>query len=166
MADYLVRVRPYNPKKGAITQRCTFRGKRFEAEKGWYRISGRHLAGQIEKIEDHRGNPVFEVKTVKEVRTSIRKENLDPSAAERVDESEFRAPAEDRVVYMDEAEEDLEPEPEPEPDLSEEPDEDEIGVEPDEDEDLEPEPEKPRSRKKTTRKKASKRTSRRKSQDM
>ena len=128
MADYLVRVKPYNPKRRAFTQRCTYRGKRFEADRGWYRISGRRISEEISEIKDSKGNYIFEVKTVKEVRTEIRKENLDPSSAEAVASDEFRKAEDVKDVYLDEAEEDLEPEPEPEPELEDEPDEEEIGV--------------------------------------
>ncbi|TXH17460.1 MAG: hypothetical protein E6R03_03905 [Hyphomicrobiaceae bacterium] len=60
---YYVRVRPYDPKNGAVTQRCTFRGKRFEWERGWYGPIDEELAGEMRQLKDGRRNYIFEVRT-------------------------------------------------------------------------------------------------------
>ncbi len=61
--SYFIRVRPYDPKNGAITMRCTFRGKRFEYERGWYGPIDEELAEELRQIKDVRRNNIFEVRT-------------------------------------------------------------------------------------------------------
>lgn len=61
--QYYVRVRPYDPKNGAVTQRCTYRGKRFEWERGWYGPVDEDVAGEMRQIKDGRRNYIFDVRT-------------------------------------------------------------------------------------------------------
>lgn len=35
----LVRIRPYNPKRGQTMQTFGYRGHRFKVDQGWYRVS-------------------------------------------------------------------------------------------------------------------------------
>ncbi len=62
----LVRVKPYNPGIGAVTQSYTFRGKRYIEKEGWYKATDA-LAAELKKIRTHSEDPgsqlVFDVET-------------------------------------------------------------------------------------------------------
>ncbi len=45
----LVRVKPYNKKKGHVLRCYTYRGIRFQGSRGWYRVSG-DVAGYLGKV--------------------------------------------------------------------------------------------------------------------
>lgn len=88
---YFVRIRPYNPKQLAITRRCTYAGKRFEHERGWYGPIDETRAEAMSAVLDHKGNPIFDVKaeaqaarettpdTIKDAEPAV----FRPTAAER-----------------------------------------------------------------------------------
>jgi len=47
-AELLVRIRPYNPKRGQTMRSFGFKGSRFKVEQGWYRVPreiGEYLSG-------------------------------------------------------------------------------------------------------------------------
>lgn len=49
MSDVLVRLKPYNKKRGCVIKRIMIRGVRFDESKGWYRVS-RAFADHLETI--------------------------------------------------------------------------------------------------------------------
>jgi hypothetical protein len=40
METMLVRLKPYDPRRGNVLRRFTFRGIKFHEERGWYRVEG------------------------------------------------------------------------------------------------------------------------------
>lgn len=89
--NYYVRVRPYDPKNGAITQRCTFRGKRFEWERGWYGPIDQELADEMRQLKDGRRNYIFEVRTEAQA-VDIERDPRSLSKAAPVDSDTLRPP--------------------------------------------------------------------------
>ncbi len=83
MQTMLVRLKPYNPRRGFVTKRFTYRGVKFQSERGWYRVEKEiadYLRGVKQIHGDEHSPDAFDVKT--------------PSEAERleeVEESEARA---------------------------------------------------------------------------
>lgn len=60
----LVRLKPYNKKKGHVLRRYTYRGIRFQGSRGWYRVTG-DVAGYLGKVrqvpDDADSPPAFDV---------------------------------------------------------------------------------------------------------
>lgn len=67
----LVRLKPYNKKKGHLLQRYTYRGIRFQGSRGWYRVSG-DVAGYLKRVFQVPGDadspPAFDVCTESEAK--------------------------------------------------------------------------------------------------
>ena len=79
----LVRIKPFDPKKGRLVRRYTAFSTRFEEKLGWYRVSediARYLATVHQVAGDESSPPVFDVCTEDQARA--------------IDEAEHRLPAE------------------------------------------------------------------------
>ncbi|WP_428264784.1 hypothetical protein [Haliangium sp.] len=67
----LVRLMPYDPKKGHVLKQYTYRGIRFQAGRGWYRVDA-NVAAYLERVRSIPGNEntplAFEVRTQAEAR--------------------------------------------------------------------------------------------------
>ncbi|WP_428262899.1 hypothetical protein [Haliangium sp.] len=67
----LVRLMPYDPKKGHVLKQYTYRGIRFQAGRGWYRVDA-SVAAYLERVRSIPGNEntplAFEVRTQAEAR--------------------------------------------------------------------------------------------------
>ena len=62
----LVRIKPHNPKIGHVLRRYTWRGMRFDEERGWYRVDARvaeHLATVHSRVGDENSPLAFDVCT-------------------------------------------------------------------------------------------------------
>jgi len=69
MATKLVRVRPYNPKRGQLVRRYMVKGIRFDVNRGWYKVDdelAKYLATVTNDPNDPESTPVFDVLTEKE----------------------------------------------------------------------------------------------------
>jgi hypothetical protein len=77
-ATILVRIRPYNPRKGAKTKSYTYRGQRFMEEAGWYEVSiqlGEEL-GQCTVDGQEDGERVFDVATPEQAKAMQQRERV------------------------------------------------------------------------------------------
>ena len=56
----LIRLKPFDPKKGHIIRRYTVSGTTFEERKGWYRVSDHTAAylGTVHQIADDEDSPM------------------------------------------------------------------------------------------------------------
>lgn len=78
METSLVRLKPYDPKRGHVLRRYTYRGIRFVVERGWYRVSAamaEHLEGVRQNPNNPQSPPAFDVVTEEEA------QRLDAEAA-------------------------------------------------------------------------------------
>src|SRR5690348_16005414 len=69
---YLVRIKPYDPKKGSVLQRYTVAGITYREDKGWYPVTSIRLAEGMRELrqdENNENSPaVFDVCTPEEAR--------------------------------------------------------------------------------------------------
>lgn len=83
MTDMLVRVKPYNPKRGQLARRVTINEVRFDVERGWYKVDAEFAA--MLKRETLGGDPngplVFDVCTPEEAQEIQRREDQAAEAA-------------------------------------------------------------------------------------
>lgn len=56
METQLVRLKPYDPRRGYVLRRYTFAGIRFQAERGWYRVDKR-VADHLLTVRTMHGDP-------------------------------------------------------------------------------------------------------------
>lgn len=70
----LVRVKPFNPRKDQVAKRIMFRGRRFEADRGWYEVPA-SLGQELAELK-HPGNDaaIFDVASAEEARGLERRE--------------------------------------------------------------------------------------------
>jgi len=120
MSTKLVRLKPYNPKRGCVIRRYTVYGFRFEETRGWYEVSGT-VAAYLETIHqiptDENSPKAFDVCSPKEAQVV---ENAERKATdEKARASEPNLAASPRVMSgsgdLTTADLRHEPEPEPEP---------------------------------------------------
>jgi hypothetical protein len=123
----LVRIKPYNKRRGHVLRRLTFRGYRYDAAQGWYEVSD-SLANELKKLKqtsDKYADPAFDVCTRAEAK-AIQEEEIGARSMSDVDHAR---PVEDphagaltsadlpQMSSDDEPEDEVDdgPEPEPEP---------------------------------------------------
>lgn len=79
MDTLLVRLKPYDPMRGFVLRRYSYRGIRFLEERGWYRVEkevGAHLRGVQQQARPH--SPLaFDVCTEEEAREIQAKEQAE-----------------------------------------------------------------------------------------
>jgi hypothetical protein len=67
----LVRLKAHEPKKGLVLKQYTYRGVRFQAGRGWYKVNG-ELAAYLANVHSVPGDPdtplAFDVRTLDEAR--------------------------------------------------------------------------------------------------
>ena len=66
METLLVRLKPYDPRRGFKLRRFTFAGIRFQPEQGWYRVEksvGEYLRSVRATTSDEHSPPAFDVHT-------------------------------------------------------------------------------------------------------
>jgi hypothetical protein len=71
MDTLLVRLKPYDPRRGFVLRRFTFAGIRFQDERGWYRVEkriGEHLRSVHEVPGDPHAPLAFDVCTEAEAK--------------------------------------------------------------------------------------------------
>lgn len=86
----LVRLRPYNPKRGCLLRRFTYRGIRFMEDRGWYRVD-EEIAGYLRGVRQVDSDPdsslAFDVCTEEEARALEEKERKEKRRRARVQEA-------------------------------------------------------------------------------
>lgn len=86
----LVRLRPYNPKRGCLLRRFTYRGIRFMEDRGWYRVD-EDIAGYLKGVRQVDSDPdsslAFDVCTEEEARALEEKERKEKRRRARVQEA-------------------------------------------------------------------------------
>lgn len=86
----LVRLKPYNPKRGCFLRRFTYKGLRFQEERGWYRVDlgvAKYL-GDVRQVDsDPDSSPAFDVCTEEEARALEEKEKREKRQRARVGEA-------------------------------------------------------------------------------
>lgn len=81
-ATYLVRLKPFDPRRGQTLRRYTFRGIRFRAEGGWHRVDlviAEHLRGVQSRVGDPQAPLAFDVCSEEDARLLEKKEQLEQS---------------------------------------------------------------------------------------
>ena len=71
MDTMLVRLKPYDPRRGHLLRRFTYRGIKFQEERGWYRVSkdvAEYLRGVRQVVTDEHSPLAFDVCTEAEAR--------------------------------------------------------------------------------------------------
>ncbi len=71
METLLVRLKPYDPRRGHVLRRFTYRGIKFHEERGWYRVEkavGEYLRTVRQVHGDEHSPPAFDVCTDEEAR--------------------------------------------------------------------------------------------------
>ena len=92
MQTLLVRLKPYNPRRGLVLRRFTYRGIKFHEERGWYRVDA-EVAEYLRTVRQVHGDEhsplAFDVHTEDEAqviedeesRPATRKKASDPVQA-------------------------------------------------------------------------------------
>ena len=86
MQTLLVRLKPYDPRRGCVLRRYTYRGIKFHDERGWYRVEkvvADYLRGIRQVAGDDHSPPAFDVCTGDEAKAldTREKEGAVPRAA-------------------------------------------------------------------------------------
>ena len=71
MDTMLVRLKPYDPRRGHLLRRFTYRGIKFQEERGWYRVSkdvAEYLRGVRQVVTDEHSPLAFDVCTEAEAK--------------------------------------------------------------------------------------------------
>jgi hypothetical protein len=69
MDTMLVRLKPHDPRRGFVLRRYTYRGIKFHAERGWYRVEAPvadYLRAVRQVASDEHSPPAFDVCTADE----------------------------------------------------------------------------------------------------
>ncbi len=69
MQTLLVRLKPYDPRRGFVLRRYTYRGIKFHEERGWYRVDkdvGEYLRSVRQVPGDEHAPLAFDVKFAEE----------------------------------------------------------------------------------------------------
>ncbi len=80
MKTLFVRLKNYDPRRGHVLQRYTYKGIKFQAGKGWYRASeevGEYLRNVLQRADDPHSLLAFDVCTEAEARARDKKEAED-----------------------------------------------------------------------------------------
>jgi len=67
----LVRLKPYDPRRGFVLRRFTYKGIKFQEERGWYRVEKQvadYLAGVRQVDHDAHSPPAFDVQSDEEAK--------------------------------------------------------------------------------------------------
>ncbi|HJK90608.1 MAG TPA: hypothetical protein RMH85_18860 [Polyangiaceae bacterium LLY-WYZ-15_(1-7)] len=92
MQTLLVRLKPYDPRRGFVLRRYTYRGIKFHEERGWYRVDkevGEYLRSVRQVPGDEHAPLAFDVHTeaeakaleADEAKATTRKKATDPVEA-------------------------------------------------------------------------------------
>lgn len=106
METLLVRLKPHDPRRGYVLRRYTYRGIKFQCERGWYRVE-KPVADYLRRIRqvagDEHSPPAFDVCTADEARAldAREKEGAVPRAAATDDIKVSPARAEGTVTTED-----------------------------------------------------------------
>lgn len=83
----LVRIKPYNPKRGQLARRIVIGGFRFDVDRGWYEVDDEFAADLKTKTQG--GDPnaalIFDVCTAEEAKALQRSEDRAAQEAARAD---------------------------------------------------------------------------------
>ncbi len=80
MTHKLVRLKPYDPKRGFVLRRLTVRGITFKHSAGWYRVRADiagYLDGVRQRPRDEHSPTAFDVKSETEARVLEEKEEVE-----------------------------------------------------------------------------------------
>jgi hypothetical protein len=62
--NYLVRLKPYDPRRGHVLRRYTYKGIKFSDDRGWYKVT-KAVADYLRDVHQEAGNehspPAFDV---------------------------------------------------------------------------------------------------------
>lgn len=97
--DYLVRLKPFDSRRGHVLRRYTYAGVKFQEDRGWYRVS-RDMAAYLRTVRQVAGDPysplAFDVCTPDEARAleASEQEAANPrrAATDRIELSVAREP--------------------------------------------------------------------------
>ncbi len=95
METLLVRMKPYDPQRGFVLRRFTYRGVRFQPERGWYRVQkdvGEYLKGVRQGPERH-APLAFDVCTEEEATTLEARERAEANPKKSVTDELTLSPA-------------------------------------------------------------------------
>lgn len=102
MTDLLVRLKPYDPRRGHVLRRYSFRGILFSAARGWFRVTeevAEHLRGVHQRDHNPHSPLAFDVATEDEAKAIDQRDAADKElhtpaeAAPAVQAREDRAPS-------------------------------------------------------------------------
>ncbi|MCG8419635.1 MAG: hypothetical protein MJE77_17015 [Proteobacteria bacterium] len=71
METLLVRLKPYDPRRGYVIRRYTYRGIKFQQERGWYRVQkdvADYLRGVRQIAQDEHSPAAFDVHSPEEAK--------------------------------------------------------------------------------------------------
>ncbi len=81
----LIRLKPYNPRKGYVTRRYHVRGTLFREDRGWYECKDPEFADYLEKLHQRSGDEdsplLFDVCTREEAQAIEEREASSPNQA-------------------------------------------------------------------------------------
>ena len=99
-STYLVRLKPYDPRRGHVIRRYTYRGIKFQEERGWYRVDkavADHLRSVRQFPADPHSQPAFDVHTPTEAKAIDQKEHEAETVRKQASESLELSRARDSV---------------------------------------------------------------------
>lgn len=113
METLLVRLRPFDPRRGQVLRRYTYAGIKFQDDRGWYRVE-RGVGEYLRSVKQLAGNPLskaaFDVCTEEEAR-ALDSEETAKAAVKRGPDSDLQvSPARKTPVLRPKA---SEPQPRP-----------------------------------------------------
>lgn len=86
----LVRLKPYDPRRGFVLRRFTYQGIRFHEERGWYRVT-KSVADYLAKVPQRDSDPhaplAFDVATEDEARALDAREEHEAKTRKNVAEA-------------------------------------------------------------------------------
>jgi hypothetical protein len=102
METLLVRLRPYDPRRGHRLRRYTYRGIKFQQERGWYRVN-KDVADYLREVRqvfsDEHAPLAFDVCTTEEAKALDAKEKDDATARKAAaDDIKLSEPRSDGAV--------------------------------------------------------------------
>ena len=102
MQTLLVRLKPYDPRRGHVVRRFTYRGIKFHEERGWYRVASEvaeYLRAVRQVQSDEHAPLAFDVCTEEEARA------LDDEEAKEITRSKASDPVETTTTTSETEEE-------------------------------------------------------------
>lgn len=90
METYLVRLKPYEPRRGAVLRRYSYRGITFHEARGWYRVTqevAEYLRGVRQLAGDIHSERAFDVCSDEEARQLEAQQDSESQARKKAAEA-------------------------------------------------------------------------------